>query len=406
MKKILIIGDNVHSKELIEESRRRGIYTILTDNNPVSDSPDKELADEYWDISVTDIDALAQKAGEEKIDGVTCGGSELCSHSVHDLCKRLGLPFWGSEKAYNDTVDKRKFKSLCKECGLPVAKEFKLDINLLREDLDNVEYPVMVKPADGSSSIGLHVCHDEKELVAGYKNAYDNSESKEVIVEKYISGWEMQVIYLFYDGKPYLLLAGDTYGFKNDNNMIVFAVGPSRFMDRFEKEWKEPLEKAFKYMEFKNGVAAFQMVIDDDGDAAVMEVNYRLPGARFNKEDMIIKNMIDSAMGERTMTEEDLEYKVQLASADYALWLKPGTIASIEGVEEIKSRLKIMYMIPAKKVGDVVSEDGGMRRIAMHILFFFDDEKELVRAIDTINETIKINDTNGNDMVYRYPFKK
>lgn len=32
MKKILIIGDNLHSKELIDVAKANGVHTVITDN--------------------------------------------------------------------------------------------------------------------------------------------------------------------------------------------------------------------------------------------------------------------------------------------------------------------------------------------------------------------------------------
>ncbi len=401
MKKILLIGDNLHTAEMIEMAKAKGIYTIITDNKSVEESPSKKVADEHWDISVTDIDALEKKAREEGVTGITCGASEICMTSVRELCKRMGLPFWMEDVAWEITNNKVKFKKLCQECGLPVAKEFKLDMNFAQEDLDKIEYPVVVKPADGFASRGLHVCTNEAELKEGFKDAYELSSIKEVVVEKYFTGWEVQLLFAFHDGKPYLATTGDTYGDKIHNNTIVFALGPTQYMERYEKEWKKPIEDLFAKLQCKSGIGFIQFVLDG-GNAAVMEMNYRLPGGHNNIDAVMYKSMLDCALGENTLTAEDLAYHSH-DQICYALWLKPGTIAKIEGVDELKAKMSSLYITVSKKVGDVVSENEGMRRIGFYIVSMTSKE-EVINNIEFINDTVKVYDTEGNDMVYKYSF--
>ena len=50
--KLLMLGTTGRgTKELLLEAKRRGIYTIVTDNLSVEKAPLKLLADEYWMIS-------------------------------------------------------------------------------------------------------------------------------------------------------------------------------------------------------------------------------------------------------------------------------------------------------------------------------------------------------------------
>lgn len=61
--KLLMLGTTGRgTKELLLEAKRRGIYTIVTDNLSVEKAPLKLLADEYWMLSTADIDILEEKA--------------------------------------------------------------------------------------------------------------------------------------------------------------------------------------------------------------------------------------------------------------------------------------------------------------------------------------------------------
>ena len=61
--KLLMLGTTGRgTKELLLEAKRRGIYTIVTDNLSVEKAPLKLLADEYWMISTADIDVLEERS--------------------------------------------------------------------------------------------------------------------------------------------------------------------------------------------------------------------------------------------------------------------------------------------------------------------------------------------------------
>ena len=55
MKKLLLLGSNTGSLEIAQYVRSRGDYLIVTDYYPKEKSPAKQIADETWDISTTDI---------------------------------------------------------------------------------------------------------------------------------------------------------------------------------------------------------------------------------------------------------------------------------------------------------------------------------------------------------------
>jgi len=84
MKKILFLGNNCHVDELILLAKKNGLYTIVTDNLSEKESPVKSLADESWNISVTDLDMLEELGRKNNINAVMCGASEICLSANRD----------------------------------------------------------------------------------------------------------------------------------------------------------------------------------------------------------------------------------------------------------------------------------------------------------------------------------
>ena len=400
MKKLLLLGNNYHVDALIRCAQKRGVYVIVTDNLPAEKSPVKLLADEAWDIDVTDIDSLEEKALGANVTAITCGASELCMASARSLCKRLNLPFYVSDKAWEITNDKILFKETCAKLNLPVAESFKLNKDFNAEDLSKVRYPVIVKPADGCSSIGLHKCHDEDELVKGYLDAYDKSASKRVIVEEYLSGEEVTLVFAFKNGKADLLEYCTSIGSKDDEIPFVFAWNPPRNLDELKMTIIPKLEKLFKEMECEQGIGTVQLI--SDGSAyKLTEMNYRLPGSQVTYQEYQVSVILDYLLSENLSDTIVLDKGVDIAS--YIIWLKPGTISSIQGLDFLKENLALINFNPMKKVGDVIADGSGMRQ--MFGLFVINLSKQAhAEAIDLINKNLIILDENGRDMVHRYYF--
>ena len=57
-KKLLIIGGDSFSVDIVKTAQSMGIYTIVTDWYDTKRSPAKLVADEYWNTSIEDYDSL------------------------------------------------------------------------------------------------------------------------------------------------------------------------------------------------------------------------------------------------------------------------------------------------------------------------------------------------------------
>lgn len=188
MKKLLMLGTSLISKEMVEYAKSIGVYTIVTDYLEPEKSRAKLVADEYWMINVAEVDLLERKCREEGITAVICGISEFCLEVCMELCKRLGFPCYCTPEAWHFSRDKDDFKKLCKSIGAPVATDYHLSDELSEDELNGVKFPVVVKPVDMSGNRGISYCYNKEELVSAYKYARSLSKSDKIIVEKMLKG--------------------------------------------------------------------------------------------------------------------------------------------------------------------------------------------------------------------------
>ena len=176
-KKLLILGGSIQCLKVVSEAKKLGVYTIVTDIAPVKQVVD--TADEVLEYSVTDVDGLYNWCQKHHIDGIINYCIDYSQHTHQKLCDRLGFPCYGTEKQYHALTDKSAFKQLCRQNGVDIIPEYD------EGKIDEVEYPVLVKPAESSGSRGLSVCYTKQELLSAIGKSRAASRNGQIIIEKY-----------------------------------------------------------------------------------------------------------------------------------------------------------------------------------------------------------------------------
>lgn len=408
--KMLIMGIDCTTKFVIEYARTQGIYTIITDYNTLERAPLKRLADEYWMINVGDLDLLEERCRAEQITSVFAGCHEFCLDMAKELCKRLNLPFYASEEGWATGRDKARFKKHCMECGLDVAHGYPLDGFFSPEVLAAVRYPVVVKPSDASAERGLSICHNEAELRRGYENALSFSQNGNIIVEEYVEGNEVDIVYYVDDGIPHLICVNDNLLVKvNERMNMSFIPNQSRYYDEYVREVEAKVEKLIQRMECKNGVVTFQ-AIRKDGKYYFLEAGNRLDGAgcwvamkRFYQASYL-EWMVDLARGRKPVIDWNaVDFSpVGKHSAIYLYWARPGHVQAVKGRELIEGADGISIAIGRFQPGDTVVKTDNFIQIAWFIQITAESSTELVNKLAFVNQNLLLLDEHGQNLMIPY----
>lgn len=129
-----------------------------------------------------------------KVYGLKNSGSvgEKESKSTKGKISSMSATDQKEKKNYYDIWEIRKnnalFKEMCLECGLPAPKWYYMKENIDPRILENIHYPVVVKPVEMCEDAYVFICHSEEELLQGYNLAIGNSDSRQVVVEEYVHG--------------------------------------------------------------------------------------------------------------------------------------------------------------------------------------------------------------------------
>lgn len=112
--------------------------------------------------------------------------------------KYTGCDYLGSAMAMSKAVTKAIFKAY----NVPMAKGYSIikDKNMTTPDEAGINYPVVVKPSCGGSSIGVFFANDYAGYIDAVNSCFEYEE--EVVVEEKISGREFSVGVIGYSPLP------------------------------------------------------------------------------------------------------------------------------------------------------------------------------------------------------------
>jgi biotin carboxylase len=413
-KKLLMLGTSTSSVELVKYAQSEGAYVIVTDYLPTEKSAAKQIADETAMISTMDIEALCAYAIDNKIDGVFCGVSEAILISVCKVAEKVGLPCYFTFEQWDVMSNKATFKELCKKYNVPTVPEYRVDYADSGMNLDLVEFPVVVKPVDSSGSRGISVCHDKESLGIGIKKALSFSNSKQLLVEKYITDGEVVIYYTFQNGKPIFTAMCDRYTNKEQSGLAQLPTAyifPSKYIDTYIEKFDKNIKELIKGVNISNGVMFIQAFANSEGNICVYENGFRLNGAQ---EHYIVdsicgfdtkKCMINYALLGKMSDDDISEMADPKLHGKYACKLSPligkGTIKTIEGLDIIGKLPSVVKVAINRNIDDTVvdADLGTLKQIAYRAFIVEDSIEELKKTIDYIQENVKYIDGSGNSMM-------
>ena len=406
MKKVLILGSDFGSIDLVQEAHRRGLYVIVADN--MKTSPAKQLADEQWFVSTADIDELEKRCVESKICGVMAAANDFNVNSCRLLCKRLGLPVYcDNDRAWEISNNKREFKKLCKKVGAPIAEDYYLTDELSDEQLDRIKYPVVVKPVDKAGNRGMSYCHNKRELIEAYKYARSVSDNPEIIVERMLEGAEYYISYVLAEGKAkFLYYTGEYSQVGEKKNMYSIINTTTCKLKQYMNEVNDKVVEVFKQAGCTEGIAWVECIRDKDGKFYLLEMGYRFGSdsfytvydkvCGFNATAWIVDCAIGVKHTKDMLPELSGAYR-DCAVAYHIFTDRAGEIVSIKGLDVIENIPDLIVDLP-KREGSTVPD-----HVCIGIIkFYAKDCEQMFEIIAKINENFALLNSDGENMYVRF----
>jgi len=411
-KRLLILGGTVASYDLVNLAKSMGMLTYVADDRETGAA--KDIADHKVLISTTDIDRLAQFVRDNHIDGVFCSPSEFNIRNAIRLCEKTGLPFYATQEQWDLCNNKRRFKQYCRKNGLPYIAEHFYDGDDKSIVCSDCQFPVIVKPVDGSGSQGVSVCNSTAELNSAIDKALQYSRSGKIIIEKYLDngGRLFSFRYLLNNGECYPYLLMDTYiadPINKEYLVSAFSYAPSEYAEEFMSQADAKVRATINDMGLKNGTV-FAQTLPFNGEFYCHDMGYRLSGGiTYHLSEALtgindMKMMLRYAMGGPVCTPEEVARINPVPQGKVAgqlmIPLMAGTIASIEGMDGLKSNPAVLSYIQYYHEGDTIRQQdlGNLGQQFARIYILADNKENLVKQVNRIQDNISIKDTDGNEM--------
>lgn len=270
-KAVLIFGVGPLQESIIKRAKKMGLYTVGID--PCADATCKDCVDAFEVVPGQDYEAHCAVVEEYGIDAIVTAATDKPLVMMARIAEKYGFPFYSVEAAQWST-DKFKMKQRFMEGGVPCAKG-----RLVKsvEEVEDFEYPVIIKPRDNSGSRGVKLCRNKEELEVSMNEALDASKLDTVLVEEFIEGPEYSIEGLHHDGKSEVIQFTEKKTTEFPYNVELGHIQPANISEENQQKIREIVSKIGTALHFENCPSHTELKINERG-IFVIETSPRLGG--------------------------------------------------------------------------------------------------------------------------------
>lgn len=400
MKKILLLGGSAQQLIAIQTAKNLGYYTVVCDYLP--DNPGQYVADKYYAISTTDIEAVYRIARDEKVNGILAYASDPAALPAAIVAERLGLPT-NPAKSVEILGLKHPWRQFLSDNGFACPKNYSFHPSVPKDEIignaQHFTFPIVVKPTDSSGSKGVSILNDWSKLEEAIAWADSYSRNKVLLIEEYIQRGFPSVVggdIFVWDGK--IFLYGEMECLRDSVRSPLIPIGkkkPASLNEEQRVRLYSELQRIVTALDIRFGEMNIEIILDKDDNVHFLELGPRAGGNMIpiQLSDAfgidLVKANVQAAMGE---TPDFIGTEFKSLSGCYMHYVlhsyENGFFKDVE-IDDSISRFiyrKIIY----KNTGDVVEsfDEAGK---AIGILFLhFDTVDEMEHFCKNHNSLIKI----------------
>lgn len=300
MTSIAIIGASYLQLPLVKKAKEMGIHTLCF--AWAEGAVCKDVADEFFPISIVEKEQLLKICQEKKIDGICTIASDVAAPTVAYVAEKMGLvgnTFEIALCANNKFLMRQAFSA----AGIPCPSYRKIT-TCEQLDLEVLRFPVIVKPTDRSGSLGITKVEQIDDLQNAVETALNCSFKHEAVVEEFIEGREISVEFISYRGVHYPLQITDKVTTGAPHFVELEHHQPANLSKEQYDEIYDLTKRALDALGVTNGASHSEYKITADGRIYVMEIGARM-GGDFIGSDLVelstgydfLKGVIDVALG-------------------------------------------------------------------------------------------------------------
>lgn len=259
----------------------------------------REIADYFHCISIDKKEEILEIAKKYNPVAVTTVACEVANVSACYVAQKLNLNT-NSYKVSLDTTDKTRMKKIYKKYNIPNAKSYEIT-SLNDIDIDNIAYPVVVKPADRSAGRGVTLVRKKENFKEIFNQALDVSNNKKVLVEELLIGSQYSIETISCNAKHQIVAFTEEYMDGSDDFIENQQLVPARLKENDAQELEELVFRVLNAFNIKYGCCHIEVKRTNEG-FKVIEIASRMGGWRdvlikYAYNDDYNKMLLDSTLG-------------------------------------------------------------------------------------------------------------
>lgn len=367
-KRLLILGAGRGQLGLYKAAKELGIHTIAG-TMPNAHKPCLDLADEICHMDISNPDEVEQKAKDLGLDGAATCCLDTGIVSLARLCDKQDLVGLNEEAAIM-CGDKYKMKEAFKKHNVNTARHFVVkNEKELKNALDDLQLPVIVKATDLQGSKGIYIAKNEEEAINGFKQTMNLSKRDYCIVEEFIEGYEFGAQAFVYDNEVLFVMPHGDETYMSHTAVPIGHYVPLDVKEDVIEKTKIEVKKAIKALGLNNCAVNVDMILKND-EVYIIELTGRV-GANCLPELVEINFGIEyyKMIASMAISENPLEFWSQRSREN-----KAGLARMI--IETKNSGILKEIVNSNKKDDDIVE------------ITFFKEENDEIRKFENSNDCI------------------
>lgn len=383
---LIILGGGLLQVPLIETARSMGLHVTVFDMS--AGAPGMQLADRAVQMSTRDIDGCVREARRlretEPVHGVLTAGTDA-SRAVAAIAGFLELPgirYADAEAASNKVLMRKRLRA----AGVPVPNFFSVwSLKEAREAMDELSFPLVLKPADNMGARGVIKVERREEIYAAFKHARRHSPTGEMILEEYMPGPELSVDALAWRGQFRMtgiadrIIAREPFFVELGHNM------PSALPQPVLEEAETVMRAAMQALGIHTGAGKGDLKVTPDG-VKVGECAARLSGGFMSSHTYplhsgvnLLRAAIQIALGDEPDQLSPVRNRVAI---ERGILGSPGKILALDGLASMRAVPGVEHVFVTRSIGDVIPEATSNIDKAGHVIATGDTLDEAVAAAE------------------------
>ncbi len=395
-KKILMLGGSMQQIPAIKKAKELGYYVITCDYTP--ENPGHKYADEYHNVSTTDLDGVLALSQKLKIDGIVAYASDPAAPTAAYVSEKMGL-IGNPYKSVQLLTQKDLFRKFLQEHGFACPQAGGYDTyEQAAEQIDKFKFPVMVKPVDSSGSKGVVKINSKEELKDAVEEALSYSRRKRFVVEEFIikQGYQVSGDGFSVDGKLVFTSYGnELYSGKGTREYVALGeFWPSLLTDDQKEKVDSELQRLITALGMKTSAYNIEVILDKDDNVYVLELGPRNGGSyipqliEYATGVDLVDYTIKGYMGENI---DDLHMvSTKGVWSNYMIYsIKDGTYKGIAFDEKFKEN-NLLDVFCTYNIGDEVHAYQNTTHSLGTILFKADNVEEMIDITNNMEKYYKV----------------